>query len=84
MQNLECSDCEKLLGVKIDSELSFDCHVSNICKKVHRKINAVARRAPYMNIGKQCILMNWFFKSQFNYCSKILMCHSHSSNTKIK
>ena len=26
------SDCEKLLGVKIDNKLTFDCHVSDMCK----------------------------------------------------
>ena len=25
--------CEKLLGIKIDSKLSFDDHIENICKK---------------------------------------------------
>ena len=27
-------------GVKIDSKLTFDCHVFDICKKANRKINA--------------------------------------------
>ena len=50
--SIENSDCEKLLGVKIDNKLTFDCHVSDICKKAN----------------KRCILMNSFFRSQFNYC----------------
>ena len=36
--NMECNDCEKLLGVKIDSKLTFDCHVSGIYKKASRKL----------------------------------------------
>ena len=38
----ENSDCEKLLGVKIDNKLTFDYHVSDMCKKANRKINTLA------------------------------------------
>ena len=37
-------------------------------RKASRKFNAIARLAPYMRSPKKCILMNAFFKSQFNYC----------------
>ena len=30
--SIENSGCEKLLGVKIDNKLTFDCHVSDMCK----------------------------------------------------
>ena len=50
----ECSaengDYEKLLGVKTDNKLTFDCHVSDMCRKANRKINALARIAPFINI----------------------------------
>ena len=29
--SIENSVCEKLLGVKIDNKLTFDCHVSDMC-----------------------------------------------------
>ena len=32
--SIESSDCGKSLGVKIDNELTFDCHVSGMCKKL--------------------------------------------------
>ena len=32
-----------LLGVEIDNDLSFDNHISNICKKARKKINAISR-----------------------------------------
>ena len=31
--SIENSDCEKLLGAKIDNNLRFDCHVSLTCAK---------------------------------------------------
>ena len=40
--SIENSDCEKLLGVKIDNKLTFDYHVSDMCKKANRKINTLA------------------------------------------
>ena len=36
--SIENSDCERLLGVKIDNKLTFDCHVSDTCKKANRKL----------------------------------------------
>ena len=60
--NIESSDCEELLGAKIDNKLTFDCHLSDICKKASRKINVSARVAPYINLGKRH--MNSFCKSQ--------------------
>ena len=32
-----------LLGVEIDNDLNFDNHISNICKKARKKINAISR-----------------------------------------
>ena len=58
--SVENSNCEKLLGVKIDNKLTFDCHVSDMCKKANRKSNALARIAPFININKRRILMNSF------------------------
>ena len=48
--DIESSDYEKLLGVKIDNKLTFDCHVSDIRKKASKKINAIVRIAPCIYI----------------------------------
>ena len=42
------STAETLLGITIDSELNFENHLSAICNKVSRKINALGRIANYM------------------------------------
>ena len=80
---IESTNCEKLLGVKIDSKLSFDKHIKTICKKASNKLRALARVTPYMSIEKKKILMNSFFDSQFNYCLLVWMCYSRRNNTKI-
>ena len=74
---------EKLLGVKFDHKLSFDDHISDLCKKATRKIHALPRVASYMNISKRLILMNAFFKSQFSDCPLVWMCHSRANSRKI-
>ena len=38
---IKCSEVKKILGVHIDYKLKFDTHVETICKKAHRKPNAL-------------------------------------------
>ena len=40
-------DKVKLLGITIDNQLKFDSHIKNVCKEAGKKINALARIAPY-------------------------------------
>ena len=72
-----------LLGITIDSSLTFQNHINNICKKASRKLNASARVAPYMNMQKRIITMKSFVTSQFGYCPLIWMFHSRHLNNKI-
>ena len=55
------SPCEKLLGVRFDSKLTFDAHINDICKKAGLKLNALARITPYMDLNKKRLLLNAFF-----------------------
>ena len=43
---------QELLGITIDSVLSFEEHINNICKKASQKLNALARIFSYMDIQK--------------------------------
>ena len=82
--SIKTSNCEKLLGVKIDYKLTFDEHVNSLCKKANSKLRALARTTPYMNIEKRKLLRNSFFNAQFNYCGLIWMLHTRCNNNKIK
>ena len=76
---------EKLLGINFDYKLKFAKHIEGICKKASRKLNAIARLTPYMASLKKSILINAFFKLQFNYCPLIRMCRNRSlSNTLLE
>ena len=81
---IESSTCEKLLGIKIDSKLRFDDHIQDLCNKANRKLGALARVTPYMNLQKIKFLINAFFNAQFNYCPLIWMLHSRQNNNQIK
>ena len=77
------SECENILGVKIDVNLNFNEHISDLRKKASRKISALARVAHFMSVEKRKLVMNAFFTSQFNYCPLVWMCHSRTNNSKI-
>ena len=74
---------ETLLGISIDSELSFDKHVSSICSKASKMLHALGRIASFMSFDKHRTLMKAFIESQFNYCPLIWMFHSRTMNNKI-
>ena len=51
--SLTTSTKETLLGILIDSELSFDQHVSFICTKASKKLHALGRIATFMSFEKR-------------------------------
>ena len=81
--SIKTSTKETLLGILIDSELSFDQHISSICSKASKKLHALGRIASFMSFNKRRTLMKAFIESQFNYCPLIWMFHSRTMNNKI-
>ena len=77
------TECEKLLGIKVDCGLKFENYLDGVIKKASNKINALSRVTPFMNLSKKKTLMNSFFKSQFSYCPLVWMCYSRTINNKI-
>ena len=74
---------EKLLWAKFDSNLSFEGHITSLCKKASQKLHALARISHYMDLNKRRNLMKAFITSQFSYCPLIWMFHSRNLNNKI-
>ena len=48
---------EKLLGVHLDSGLSFDYHISEICRKASRNVCVLARVTSCMSLSKKRSLL---------------------------
>ena len=78
-----CKKSVKLLGIKIDNQLTFNEHISSICKKVSLKLHALARVSHLMHQRKLRLLMKAFIESQFSYCSLIWMFHTRTLNNRI-
>ena len=80
---LENSNSQKLLGVTIDRKLNFNEHVTNLCDKASKKIQALTRIFPYIPQTQKRLLMNAYFMSQFGYCPLVWMNHSRKLNNRI-
>ena len=81
--SIKTSTKETLLGILIDSELSFDQHISSICSKASKKLHALGRIATFMSFNKSRTLLKAFIESQFSYCPLIWVFHSRTMNNKI-
>ena len=57
--------CEKFLGITIDSDLKFGKHISDLCDKVNKNINALFRVTGYMSLEKRRILIETFVELPF-------------------
>ena len=58
-----------LLGIVIDNKLSFETHISGICKNAAKILNALKRQQKYIEGEKMRVLVtNTYVLSQFNYC----------------
>ena len=51
-QKIKNNKFETLLGIKLDSKLSFNSHVYDICQKAGQKLNVISRITSYMEFAK--------------------------------
>ena len=77
------SQAQKLLGLTVDKNLSFENHLKILCKKVSQKVSALARIAGILPFQKRHILLKTFIESQFSYCPLVWMFCSTTTNKKI-
>ena len=63
--NVRKSECKTLLGVKFYTRLTFGNHINDndIFSRASRKMYALARVAPYVNMSKRSTVMNALFIS---------------------
>ena len=80
---IKSSNSEKLLGITIDSDFTFEEHINTLCRKASQKLKALSRISQYLSEHKKWILFKTFIMPQFNYCPLAWMCHSRGLNNKI-
>ena len=80
---LASSSYEKLLGILIDRDLSFDKHIKSLCRKAGQELNALARISNCLTHDQKRLLLNSIIKSQFSYCPLIWIFCSSSLNNLI-
>ena len=74
----------KLLGVKIDSELNFNSHVSYSCKNTSAQLNALIRFKNILSFKAKFILIQSFVYANFNYFPLIWHFSSSKSLSKVE
>ena len=57
-----------MLGITLDDSLKFDLHISDMCKKASRQINALKRISKFLTQDSSKSINRSFIAANFNYC----------------
>ena len=74
---------KKLLGIFIDSKLTFNEHGFKLCKTASDKLQALDRISKYMTKDRLRTVTNPIFSSLFAYFALVWMFHNRTLNNKI-
>ena len=69
---IESSNCEKLLGIYIDSNFSFEYYINRICRKSSQKLHALSRSAKYISEDKKKYAIQIFLNCTIQLLSNSL------------
>ena len=67
-QEIETKEFVILLGVTIDSKLSFEKHISQLCQQASSQLNALKRLGFCMDQEIRQDMVQSFILAHFNYC----------------
>ena len=79
---LNADKCNLLIS-NHDDDVKFKERVTSLCKKVSRKLHALARIANYTNKDESRLILKAVIESQFQYCPLVWMFHSRTLNNRI-
>ncbi len=72
-QNIPLSTSVTNLGVKMDSHLTFETHVKQLCKTSFFHLGNIARLRPMLTIADAEKLVHAFVSSRLDYCNALLI-----------
>ncbi len=72
-QNIPLSTSVTNLGVKMDSHLTFETHVKQLCKTSFFHLRNIARLRPMRTIADAEKLVHAFVSSRLDYCNALLI-----------
>ena len=76
--------CVKVLAILIDDRLDFSQHISLMCSKAARQLNALARISKYLDQSSLKTIHNSFISSNFSYCPLVWHFCGKVNNEKIE
>ena len=85
VENVTISSVEtvELLGISIDSKLSFSGHISSLCRKAGYRVRSLNRIRSFLQKKQLALLFNSFILSVFNYAPILWMFCSKASYREI-
>ncbi len=70
--SVNSSSSVRNLGVLFDSNLSFDSHVSSICKTAFFHLKNISKLRPMLSKSNAEMLIHAFMTSRLDYCNALL------------
>ena len=81
---LEVANDMKLLGLTIDSSLSFKAHVKSVCNKVNAKVSALRRVRKFIPLEVMVNIYKAFILPHLEYCAPVLVELSSGLSKKLE
>ncbi len=83
--SLDSSSSVRNLGVLFDSNLSFDSHVSSICKTAFFHLKNISKLRPMLSMSNAEMLIHAFLTSRLDYCNALLGgCSARLTNDRVQ
>ena len=83
-ENINVISNIKMIGLHIDSKLSFNLHIDIICKSTSNQLNVPVLLKRSLVNEEKFVLVNSFIYSNFNDCSFVWIFSSRKSLNKIE
>ncbi len=81
---LHSNECTKRLGVHVDRYLTFNHHVSELCREVARQVNCLMRLSTMLPEEAKLTIFNAISVSNFLYCPVAWHMCSKSDTKKVE